>query len=61
MTTLRKDICHQEAQKEEEEKINDKGYFQLQKFSSKVYYFAVLSNGLSICLTCVLCIHTDVF
>lgn len=34
---------------------------ELQKFNSEADYFAVLSNALSICLTCVLCIHTDVF
>lgn len=56
---LRKDyICNQKAQKEEEEKFSDKGCFKLWKFSSKVDYFAVLSNGLSICLTCIFYICT---
>lgn len=55
------DTCNQKAQKEEEEKFNDKGCFEVQKFSSKVDYFAVLGNGLSICLTCVLCIRMDIF
>lgn len=35
------DVCNQKTQKEEEEKFNDKGCFEFQKFSSKVDYFAI--------------------